>query len=215
MSDIFDHVVYARSTIEFITISSEYCVFVESSDTLKRSVFIDKSQKLLSLLYLKACLAPAFEKSSDDFVEKFVDETQYNYVFQTVSDVLGLYEQYVDVNEPATYKNGESTQVSMAECFADIYQDLKDMLGNYQSGIVDAMNDALWECVQNFEQFWGPRILAMLPVIHNLMYSGENLDIAEEKKSEKKQLKKTDTSNWLINQYFNSNTTQNPFLNDE
>jgi len=47
------------------------------------------------------------------------------------------------------------------------------------------------------------------------MYSGENLDIAEEKKSEKKQLKKTDTSNWLINQYFNSNTTQNPFLNDE
>ena len=38
---------------------------------------------------------------------------------------------------------------------ADIYQDIKDFLLLYQTGTEEVMNDAVWECRLNFENFLG------------------------------------------------------------
>ena len=41
------------------------------------------------------------------------------------------------------------------------------------------MNDALWECRTNFEQYWGQRLVNGLRAIHNLVYGTSDLDETE------------------------------------
>ena len=49
-----DHIVYSRNVVEFVTVANEYCTFVEHNAKLSRREFVDKTQKLFPLLYLKA-----------------------------------------------------------------------------------------------------------------------------------------------------------------
>jgi hypothetical protein len=66
---------------------------------------------------------------------------------------------------------------SIAEYLSDIYQDLKNFILSYRSGNEEVMNDAVWEVLMNFEEFWGKKLLTVLSAIHDVLYSeadGEN-----------------------------------------
>jgi hypothetical protein len=85
---------------------------------------------------------------------------------------------------------------SISENMADIYQDLKDFLLLYQTGTVEVMNDAVWECRMNFENFWGQKLVNSLRAIHKFLYSGEEIEKVEndvDKKDERR-----NTSDWFI-----------------
>ena len=61
------------------------------------------------------------------------------------------------------------------------------------------------ELKYNFESFWGPRLIAVLSVLHNLIYGSELEVDNDEGQNFNDNLKNIDTSNWIINQHFNSN----------
>jgi hypothetical protein len=79
---------------------------------------------------------------------------------------------------------------------ADIYQDMKDFLLLYQTGTREVMNDAVWECRMNFENFWGQKLVNSMMAIHKFIYSGEEIGKAEERKEGNEE--KRDTSEWFI-----------------
>jgi hypothetical protein len=58
------------------------------------------------------------------------------------------------------------------------------------------MNDAVWECRMNFENFWGQKLLNSMRAIHKFIYSGE--EIGKAKKMEEGNEEKRDTSEWFI-----------------
>ena len=62
--------------------------------------------------------------------------------------------------------------LSLSECFADVYQDMKDITTLYQIGNAEATGIGLWECKLNFKQYWGQRILSILQALHSLLYLG-------------------------------------------
>lgn len=167
-------VIYSRQVIEFVTVANEYCNFVERTEFADNSDFLGKSQKLLSLLYLKASMIPVTENREDAINEKFVTESDWNYIQNRISNILGNKDVFIKTEE-ATLHFGESTMsYSISEVFADIFQDLKDFLSLYRLGDEDLMNDGLWECKLNFEQYWGSKLLSTLMNIHLIIYSIED-----------------------------------------
>ena len=163
-----DNIIYSKNVIEFITDANEYCLFVEKISDDSNEIFMGKSLKLLSLLYLKSLMLIKPESVTGYDVEKFVSEADWIFIDQNVTTALGGNEIFIELTEPAN--PNETLSISISECFADIYQDLKDFTQLYQLGSIEAVNEGLWECANNFEQVWGSRLLAILSKFHNLLH---------------------------------------------
>jgi len=191
--------VFSKDVIEFVTVASEYCGFVEKTEKFKKAVFLEKSQKLLALLYLKTSILKKHTDVEEGDLENFVTEMDYLRIQEIVAAKLGTHEQFIEIFEPNRTKESDAVQVSLAECFADIYQELKDFINNYQLGNEESMLEALLECQLNFEIFWGPRLISAIGVIHNILYSGDSL---EDEQHKNENSTKNKSGNSLINKHF-------------
>jgi hypothetical protein len=193
--------VYSGQVIEFVAVSNELCNFLEQARAFSRSDFVNKTRKILPLLYYKASLLPPTEAVFEDGTEKFVTEEDWQNVHDAILGKLGRYNDYPEVIDPVLRDTEDSVGGSIAENLADIYQDLKDFIMVYRLGTVDLMNDALWECVQHFDQNWGQKLLNSLRAIHNLIHGGEKLEGEEQDETgNEDSTTRKDTGKWIISQ---------------
>ena len=165
------HPVYDKNTIEFVTVAAEYCAFIENCRRVTPKAFFDKSVKLLSLLYLKSSLLPDFDDSSFSDLQQFVTENVYENIRRQISFLTGQYDQYLEVFLDDMQYSDTPIVAYISEDLSDIYQDLKDMISNFQSADIDIMNDALIDCKDNFHSFWGQKLLNALRAMHNVLNS--------------------------------------------
>lgn len=168
-------IIFSKNIIEFVTVAKEFCIFVENAKSESKFDFISKSQKLLSLLYVKASLIPEITETFDEHTEKFLSEEDWNNIQQQVAEKLGSHEIFLEVLEPIVQYSDDKISVSLSEIFADIYQNLIDFLTLFRIGSNEQMQDATWECKNSFEQYWGPRLLSALTAIHSILYSEDEL----------------------------------------
>lgn len=163
--------IYDKNTVEFVTVAAEFCGFLERTGEMKRRPFIDKTLKLLSLLYLKASMLPGYAVRMDEFdPETFVTEGDYEQVRAGVAALLGEHDDYLDVFvEDMAYSDTPIHQ-TISENLADIYQPLKDFVCVYQLGFDQTMNDALVICREGFGEFWGQRLANALRALHDVKY---------------------------------------------
>ncbi len=198
MEESFDHLVYSKNVIEFVTVGREYCHFLEQTSEYSKPEFIRLSLRMMPLLYLKTVVLPKVEPELEDMVEKFVDEDLYNHIKVSVETKLGVHNDYLEVFTPDINRADTAVAANIAEDLADIYQDIKDFLEVYKTGVTELMNDALAEMVNNFEIFWGQKAVNCLRALHNVNYSGDNLtdDTEEDETSSDKR----NTSNWIFSQ---------------
>jgi len=187
--------------LEFFLTANEYCKLLEYSTDLSKPDFISKAQKILSFVYLKASMLSKPDEMEDGELEKFVQEEDWIYIKNNIANLLGSTDRYIDIILPENLDPENYENVTLSECFADIYQDLKDFVTTYEIGNEDGIQAALFDCLINFEKFWGPRLLASLSYLHNLLYSNELYD-EDEFDDENTNRNDIDTSNWLINQRF-------------
>jgi hypothetical protein len=179
MNSTPQHPVYSNHVIEFITVAAEYCSFMEQCNQLTALEFTEKTTKILPLLYLKSSLLPVFEPVSDENTERFVTEEHYEYIRQQILKIIGRYDEYLEVFHPDMKYSESPVLASISEDLTDIYQDLKDMISNFQSADLQIMNDCLSLCKENFKEFWGQKCLNALRALHNVLYSGAALDEEE------------------------------------
>lgn len=165
-----------RGVVEFLTIAAEYCAFVEQSDDVEFKEFIDKSLKILSLLYLKASLLPDFEEEDDAFVEKYVTEQDWNLIHTKMYSKFGEYNSYFDITQPEGLITGEKVNVSIAEAYADIFQDLRDLVQLYRESDDEGVAVGVNECKTAFRAYWGVRLIGLLQELHVLLYNGVELE---------------------------------------
>ncbi|MCK4698854.1 MAG: DUF5063 domain-containing protein, partial [Bacteroidales bacterium] len=63
----------------------------------------------------------------------------------------------------------------------------------------EIMNDAVWECKMNFENYWGQILVNALRVIHRIVTSDAELEESGiQKDAKNSNADDIDTSNWLI-----------------
>ena len=174
MDEVFEQEVYSKNTIEFVTVSNEFCTFLENVRGMEKRMLVESIQRLLPLLYLKATLLPEIENQLDESLERFVSETDYILIQNNLIEILGSDDDYVRMFDAEYSEGHEPVNASVSENLADAYQNLKDFVMNYRTGISEIMNDALWECKLNFEQYWGEAILNAMKAIHMMKYTKIN-----------------------------------------
>ena len=167
-------VIFDKNSIEFVTVAAEYCGFVERSKGLQRDVFVDTALKILPLLYLKASLIPECELLGEEELEVFVTEEHYETVRMNVAHVLGEQDDYLEVFLPDMAFSDTPIKKCISEDLADIYQDLKDFICVFQSGLNFIMNDSLCICKEHFEEFWGQRLVNTMRALHDVKYNSKN-----------------------------------------
>jgi hypothetical protein len=193
--------VYSGQVIEFVAVANELCSFLEQASGFSRPDFVDKTRKILPLLYYKAALLPRTGPVLDEGTEKFVSEEDWHAVHDAILNKLGRFNDYPEVFDPVVKDTEDLVGGSIAENLADIYQDLRDFVMLYRMGTVELMNDALWECTQHFEQGWGQKLLNSLRALHNLIHGGEDLGEDEDEgrdTQEGDELPRRDTENWIF-----------------
>lgn len=163
----------------FVTRAAEYCTFVESTANFGKVDFIQKAIRLFSGLYAAVANMPEITNATENVNEKFVKETDWHRIYNQVHTKLGYHDDYIDVYDPVAKEYQDVSIVSLADNFADVYQDLKDFVTLYSKGNEEVMMDALWEVRMNFEEYWGPKLLSALRTLHRLFFSDEDLDDEE------------------------------------
>ena len=187
--------VYSHNVVEFVAVANEYCKYSEHAAELKGDEMLKIMQRILPLLYLKASLLPSLEPVFEDGNEKFVTETDWSRIHETIGRILGSADDFSAEMGEKLDDTGIPMPVSLSENMADIYQDIKDFILLYQTGTEEIMNDAIWECKMNFETIWGEKLLNVVRAAHRFLYSGKEIeDVADDAGREEER----DTDEWFI-----------------
>ena len=197
-------IVYSKNTIEFVTVANEYCKLIESAGSEGARQMLNKAQKILPLLYLKVSILPEFESYEELTLEKYVSEVDYNFLQQRIMNLLGEHDDYQEVFEDGMQYSDSPLTSSVSDNLVDIYQDLKDFIMSYQIGDDLIMQEALWECVENYKNYWGQKLVNCLRAIHSLVYGAIDFDQDVNISSEKDENEDEDNKPGWLNDMFNS-----------
>ena len=165
--------IYSPAAIDMITVSAEYCIFLEklvSSATTRRQ-FLEQMTRLLPLIYVKASLLPELEETDVFDLPVVVTEDDYDEVRQSVWRLLKADDDYLEVFTPdMQYSEGAVTH-TISEDLADIYQDLKNFVAVFADRNEEAMHDAIARVLDNFRTYWGQCLVNVMRPLHDLLYN--------------------------------------------
>lgn len=165
-----EKVIYSRQVVEFAASANEYCKYLESTQDISGIEIMKVMQRLLPFIYLRASLLPLLEPVLDETNEKTVTEFDWTRMHDSLLSKMGNNDPFPVIVSAGDPSDGLYTG-SIAENLTDVYQDLKDFIVSYKSGNEGVMNDAVWEVLMNFEEFWGKKLLNVLSAIHSVLYS--------------------------------------------
>lgn len=195
MTTSLKELVFNRQVVEFAAVAKEYCAFIENCSKFNRSSFVRVASSLLPLLYYKATLLPKTEPVYEGGNQKYVSEEFYLELNVRIRVLMGSFDSFPEVFDKRISETDDQFSASLAEYLTDIYQDLKDFTMIYKEGQIEEMNDALWECSLNFQEYWGIRLANSIRAIHLLVYSDADLTSDDEITNPEVE---PDTSNWFV-----------------
>ncbi len=162
------NILFSDRTLEFAKAAMEYCLLMEHVREQEEADFIDKTSKILPLLYIKTLLMEEPEEYYDSDLEIGVTEEKYAWVTAGIADLLGEKDLFLETFHPDMPYSDTPVAVTVSENLADIYQDLGNFIAVFQLGIMETMNDALVACLRNFKDYWGQNLVNVLRAVHHL-----------------------------------------------
>lgn len=191
---------YTEDVIHFVSQANDFCLLIESVSHYQKPEYIRLLHRSLSQLYNAILSIPINNPMSDEGNEKYVTEEDWTRIRDDNSAKLGQYDTFLEVFDPRMQESEIPAVASIAENIADIYQDIKNFVLLYQIGTNEVMNDAIWEIVQNFEEFWGQKASNTIRALHKLVYDTCNLE--EDNVFESDETSTIDTNEWIITKRF-------------
>lgn len=167
--------VYSRKVLEMVTVANEYCMFLEKAESYTEAQLLNFLQKISPLIYLKGALLPEIEVEDEDATEHYVSEEQWESLFNTLHFKFAGKDEFYYVDQLEKSHN-DPVKGSLAECFTDIYQDLKDFLLLYQKPMKSYKENAVRECKRLFETRYGYKLSVVQQVVHALQFPGQTED---------------------------------------
>ena len=166
------NVIYNKNTLEFVTVTLEFCALMEAASKHTLFSFSDKAIKILPLLYLKATLLPATEEPDEEYdIEHFITENTYEAIRYRTEELFGEYDSYLDTFHPDMEYSDTPVAATISENLADIYQDLGDFAALFRQENEEVMTQALRVCEENFHVHWGQKLLNALRALHVVRFN--------------------------------------------
>ena len=166
-----EEVIYSNHTIDFVKIALEFCGWVENVRENDKKIFINQGVKILPMLYLKVSFIPSIEEDYDSDLEVGVTENMYAKVLNSVADLLGEDDLYLETFHPDMQYSDTPVAVTISEDLADIYQDLGNFISVFKHGQKETMNDSLAACTESFKEYWGQKLVNALRALHHLRWN--------------------------------------------
>ena len=168
------NLIYNKNTLEFVSVTLEFCALMEATSGQTLFSFTDKAVKILPLLYLKATLLPAIEEPDNDYdIEHFITENTYEAIRYRAADLIGEYDSYLETFHPDMEYSDTPVAATISENLADIYQDLGDFAALFRQENEEVMEQALFVCEENFRHHWGQKLLNALKALHVVRFNEE------------------------------------------
>lgn len=164
--------IYSRPVLEWMTVCTEFCKYLEQCSGEERSRFNDVMRGLLPMLYLRTSLLKR-ECDAPGYTEDHVTEEDYNYIRTSVAQVMGEYDDYLDVFVEDFKYSDQPVLCTVSEDLADCYQAVRNAVETFREGHEEAMEVAVGEAIDSFEQYWGQRTLNALRALHDMRFAGE------------------------------------------
>lgn len=161
-------IVFNKNVVEFVTVSVEYCTFMEQAEQKDRNEFVYVLPRLLSLLYLKALMLPETETDYGMNLEEWVTEQDYDTLRAVISAKLGSSDDYLEVFVEEMKYSDTPVLKTISEDLADIYQAVKNFVHSYQSGLNEVMAESIAVCADGFRTYWGQTLVNTLRAVHSI-----------------------------------------------
>ena len=163
--------IYSKEVIDFVKIAADYCLKLEHSREATPRELVKAMLNSLPYLYIKG--TTLLETTGDNdllSIDPQVTEDDYNFVRNGVYEVLGRYDEYLDVFVEDMKYSDKPILRSVSEDLADIYQDLRTFVAAYHDGIEEMMTAALYEVLDNFREYWGQKCVNVMRALHDILY---------------------------------------------
>lgn len=161
--------IYSRPVLDFVTIGTEYCKYLEQQEDAPREKFIDIMRGLLPMLYLKVSLIGQVPEEAG-YNDPHVTEADYNCIRAKIARIMGDRDDYLDVFVEDFKYSDRPVLCTVSEDMADIYQSVRELVEAYRTGFEESMLVALHEAVEQFENYWGQRALNALRALHDARF---------------------------------------------
>ena len=160
--------VVSHNIVEMLTVANEYCLFVEKSSEFPPTEVIEFLLRISPLLYLKGALLPGIEPSNPEMNQHFVTEEQWEAVYSDLKVIFGQ-DDSIPFSPPAE-ESLNPFPTALSECYADVYQDLKDFVLQFQMNTSTARENAVWDCRILFKSRWGLRLALGMVALHRKIF---------------------------------------------
>lgn len=199
MSQNIHELVYSTVVLDFVKSAKEFTDLLADEFPQDRKEFVLKALLILPVMYSGMLAIPATQPVFDGENEKHVTEAEWSEIYQKVYTLLGSQNEYLDLPEEDEYDRLEVISRELSEDMADIYQDIRDFLEVFRVSTEEIMNDVLWECKLNFENYWGKKVLRLSLNLHKILTRDpqalERMDSAYDDKHGGREI---DTDDWFI-----------------
>ena len=163
--------IYSKDVIDFVKLAADYCLKLEHSREATPRELVKAMLNSLPYLYIKGTALLETTGENDLMsIDPQVTEEDYNFVRNGVYDVLGRYDEYLDVFVEDMKYSDKPILRSVSEDLADIYQDLRNFLAVYRDRIEEMMTAALYEVLDNFKEYWGQKCVNVMRALHDILY---------------------------------------------
>ncbi len=162
-----DDFLYSQPVLDFVTVSTEYCKYLEQCGGTDTASFTKVMRGLLPMVYLKATLLGNVPEH-DGWNEHKLTEDDYNFVRRTVASVLGDKDDFLDVFVEDFKFSERPVLCTVSENLADVYQQLRELVETFRGGYEESMHVALSETLDEFNLQWGQKLLNALRAIHDI-----------------------------------------------
>jgi hypothetical protein len=173
-----DDLTLSRNVLEMVTIADEFCRMTEDCKSLTTEAFLKSLNSFSALLYLRGTLLPAIIPEYPEANERFVTEEQWENIFNSCREKTGDYDLFYFLSSHDPF--AEPEKGSLAECVADVYQDMKDFVLLFRKPKLAARENAIAGARELFAQRWGPILVRVLSVLHSIHYNNTSQDFGEQ-----------------------------------
>lgn len=158
---------YSQPILDFVTISTEYCKYLEQCADKTADDFCRVMCSLLPMVYLKTNLLDNISEEPG-WNDKKLTEQDYDFIRNSVAGVLGDKDDFLDVFVEDFKFSEQPVLCTVSENLADVYQQLRELVEAYRGGYEDAMRLALSEVQEEFRLQWGQKLLNALRALHDV-----------------------------------------------
>ncbi|MDJ0363655.1 DUF5063 domain-containing protein [Hymenobacter sp. H14-R3] len=162
----FEEVRQAPEFAAYYEAAGHFCLFLEESNGLTTSGFLNKARLHLLRLYAAALAMPAVDLQSNKEYEDKVSVDAFRAVLSSVAEQLDSARYYWHVFDPTDDLDTTPKCGDLLNDLGDIYKDLKNRLMLFSLDKEDCEEIARWNLKFDFDAHWGAHCINALSAMH-------------------------------------------------